>query len=105
MTVASAKTQRNRYHARGSSWCVLAWRPPPSYPGGLPAHARRLARAQWLRAAKRGYPKLFSGSSFLLSPKSMTIWVVVYREREAHAVGVRIEPRWPAYHVSILYLK
>jgi hypothetical protein len=30
---------------------------------------------------------------------------VVYREREGHAVAVRIEPRWPAYHLSILYLK
>jgi hypothetical protein len=29
----------------------------------------------------------------------------VYREREGHAVAVRIEPRWPAYHLSILYLK
>jgi hypothetical protein len=35
----------------------------------------------------------------------MTIWVVVYREWEGHAVSVRIEPRWPAYHLSILYLK
>ena len=58
-------------HASRDRWLVTR----PRYLGGLPAHAHRLVRAQWLRAAKRGYPKLFSGSSFLLSPKSMTIWV------------------------------